>query len=103
MATRKTAAAVDGVEMPATVEETYDPEELVTVQLFQDNDKYKDDLYVAVNGERILIKRGIPVQIKRKFADVIKNSETQDKISSLMMQRMAEDFVRATQEKTKPV
>ena len=31
--------------------------------------------FVAVNGERILIKTGITVEVPRKFAEVIKNSE----------------------------
>ena len=31
--------------------------------------------FVAVNGERILIKTGMTVEVPRKFAEVIKNSE----------------------------
>lgn len=30
--------------------------------------------FVSVNGERILIKTGVPVKVKRKFAEVIQNS-----------------------------
>ena len=48
------------------------------VRLFKDNDKYKDDVFVAVNGERIQIKRGETVMVKRKFADVLEQSMTQD-------------------------
>ena len=40
-------------------------EELVSIRLFKDNDKYKDDVFVAVNGEAIQIKRGETVKIKR--------------------------------------
>ena len=53
-------------------------EQLVPVRLFKDNDKYKDDVFVAVNGERIQIKRGETVMVKRKFADVLEQSMTQD-------------------------
>ena len=53
-------------------------EELVQVQLFKDGKDYKDDVYVAVNGENCLIRRGVPVWIKRKFALVIEQSQRQD-------------------------
>lgn len=32
--------------------------------------------YIAVNGERILVKTGIPVEVPERFADVINNSES---------------------------
>lgn len=53
-------------------------EELVPFYLFKDRDKYKDDVFVAVNGERIQIKRGETVMIKKKFADVLQQSLDQD-------------------------
>ena len=52
--------------------------EYVAVKLFRDNDRYKDDMYVAVNGHNCLIKRGEWVKIKRKFALVLDQSEIQD-------------------------
>ena len=52
--------------------------EYVAVKLFRDNDRYKDDVYVAVNGQNCLIKRGEWVKIKRKFAMVLDQSEVQD-------------------------
>ena len=33
-------------------------EELVSVRLFKDNDKYKGDVFVAVNGQSVLIRCG---------------------------------------------
>lgn len=53
-------------------------EELVPVKLFRDDNRYKDDVFVAVNGKTILIKRGERVMIPRKFALVLENSEEQD-------------------------
>ena len=53
-------------------------EEYVTVQLFKDGKDYKDDVFVAVNGENCQIRRGVPVQIKRKFALVLESSQAQD-------------------------
>lgn len=51
--------------------------ELVTVKLFQDGDKYKDDVFVAVNGVGMLVPRGKEVQIPRKFAIALENSQKQ--------------------------
>lgn len=53
-------------------------EEYIEVQLFKDNDKYKDDVYVAVGSQNCLIKRGVPVKIKRKFFNVLTQSNEQD-------------------------
>ena len=109
MATKKTVnpeTEIENNEAEAPVENVpaVDPgEELVTVQLFKDNERYSADLYVAVNGERILIQRGVPVQIKRKFAEVIERSMAQDGIAETMMQQMASASEKATEEKTRPV
>lgn len=101
MATTK-KASIDNQELDAQV--ITDPgEEMVTIQLFKDNGKYKDDLYVAVNGERLLIQRGVPVTIKRKFAEVIENSMKQDQQTDDLIQRLESDYVRATEEKTRPM
>ena len=53
-------------------------EEYIEVQLFKDNDKYKDDVYVAVGNQNCVIKRGVPVRVKRKFFDVLTQSNEQD-------------------------
>ena len=60
-------------------------DELVEVRLFKDNERYKDDVFVAVNGESCLIKRGETVKIKKKFAlaidDAIRQQEYAANIS----------------------
>jgi hypothetical protein len=70
--------------------------EYVSVKLFKDNDKYKDDVYVAVNGENCVIKRGVWVKIKRKFALIIEQSEIQDIRAVEAMQDAVERFERET-------
>ena len=67
-------------------------DELVSIQLFKDNDRYKDDVFVAVNGERVQIKRGERVQIKRKFADVLEQSMRQDTATANMIERQSAEF-----------
>lgn len=37
--------------------------------------KHDDAQYVAVNGQRILVRKGEPVALPAKFAEVIRNSE----------------------------
>lgn len=70
-------------------------DELVTVELFKDNGKYKDPLLVCVNGESCLIQRGVPVQIKRKFIWAIEQSQFQDKQTAQMIEREASAFADA--------
>jgi len=67
-------------------------EELVSIRLFKDNDKYKDDVFVAVNGEAIQIKRGETVKIKRKFADVLEHSMRQDTATANMIERESAEY-----------
>lgn len=52
-------------------------EELVEIELFEDGDKYKGDVFVCVNGEHVQIKRGEKVTVKKKFAEAIENAEAQ--------------------------
>lgn len=61
--------------------------EYVDVKLFKDNDKYKDDVFVSVNGETCLIKRGERVRIKRKFAEVLDESDFQDYQTSKLIEK----------------
>lgn len=49
----------------------------VQVFLFKDNNEYRFDLPVIVNGKRYLVKRGEPVMVPPEVAEVIRNSEMQ--------------------------
>lgn len=79
-------AAADAEKAKQAAELAAHMEEYVEVKLFKDNDKYKDDVYVAVNGENCVIKRGERVKIKRKFAEVLDHSEHQDYETSLLIE-----------------
>ena len=78
----------------ATSPEAY-LEELVAVKLFRDNDHYRDDVYVAVNGHNCVIKRGEWVKIKRKFALVLDASEIQDMKTAEMLEAEQNRFREA--------
>lgn len=56
--------------------------EPVTVKLFKDSGKYKDDVFVAVNGVGMIVPRGVDVEIPRKYAEALKNSELQDSFAA---------------------
>ena len=66
--------------------------EYISVKLFKDNDRYKDDVYVAVNGQNCVIKRGEWVKIKRKFALVLDASEIQDMKTAEFIEREQRRF-----------
>lgn len=73
-------------------------EELVEVKLFKDTGKYKDDVFVGCNGETIAIKRGERVQIKRKFAEILDNSEHQDYETSMLIEQKSAEWAKASAE-----
>lgn len=73
-------------------------EQYVPVRLFRDNDKYSEDVFVAVNGEGCLIKRGETVMIKRKFAEVLEQSDRQDLYAAGLMDRNADEYERMNRE-----
>ena len=39
--------------------------------------KVQKDIFCAVNGETVLIKRGVPVKVKRKFEEALNNAAAQ--------------------------
>lgn len=88
------AAAVAQAEAPApsTAPATSRDEELVPIRLFKDNERYKDDVFVAVNGERVQIRRGETVRIKRKFAQVLEQSMRQDTATARLMEQKAAEY-----------
>ena len=45
----------------------------VTIKLFKDNGRYRDDVYVSVNDRSFLIKRGVEVTVPRFIEQALKN------------------------------
>lgn len=62
--------------------------DMVTIKLFGDSGRYRDDLFVSVNGRRYGIKRGAEVSVPRPVADVIAESEAQDKRTAAMIEKL---------------
>jgi hypothetical protein len=72
--------------------------EEVEIQLFKDSGKYKDDVYVAVNGQNCLIQRGKPVKVKRKFAEVLRQSLEQDNETADMIRELESEYEKRSKE-----
>ena len=68
----------------------------MVVTLFKDADRYKDDLFVGLNGVGLNIKRGVPVKLKRKFARVIEESQIMDVQTSNAIIKAVEQFEKDT-------
>lgn len=54
-------------------------------------DKNDDAQYVAVNGRRILVRKGEPVQVPKAFAEVIRNSQAADKQAQAYINSVSKD------------
>lgn len=63
------------------------PNDLVPIRLFKDNDKYQDDVFVAVNGRSFQIKRGETVQVPAYVAEVLEQSMAQDNATANLIER----------------
>ena len=67
--TKKTTKVEEVVE--------FDPDELVSYTAPLMPGGKQKDIFCSVNGDTCVIKRGIPVQIKRKFYEVLMNAQEQ--------------------------
>lgn len=57
----------------------------VKIRLFYDGEKYKDDVFVGVNGKRYQIKRGVEVEVPLAVKEVLDNSMRQDAAANRYM------------------
>ena len=74
-----------------TVKDSKYYNELVKVKLFKDTNKYKDDVFVAVNGRGMIVPRGKEVEIPRKYAIALANSEAQDSFAAEFQAELAKN------------
>ena len=66
--------------------------ERVPFYAFRDNDKYKDDIVVGVNGKMYRIKRGVQVMIPRNVYLVLKRSMNQDAKTADMIAEKSNEY-----------
>lgn len=65
-----------------------------TIELFQDGDKYKDDVFVGVNGVNTIIQRGIPVEVPVAVADIVENAQKQANAAAKHNKGLQDQFNR---------
>ncbi|MCD7947862.1 MAG: hypothetical protein LUG13_06155 [Oscillospiraceae bacterium] len=78
--------------MAAKTAKTAEDGSMVNMRLFRDNARYKDDVFVAVNGKGWLIQRGVDVEVPDYVAEVLKQSMEQDTSAAQLMEQEAELF-----------
>ena len=72
--------------------ETKKGPEMVEIELFKDDGKYKDDVFVAINGKTYQIQRGVRVKVPKAVKEVLDNSAKQDKAAYAYMEREQEKY-----------
>lgn len=53
---------------------------------------YKEPVFLQINGENCRIERGVPVKIKRKFKNLLDQSQLQDANTIALMEREERKF-----------
>ena len=66
-------------------------QDTVKFQLFKDNDKYKGDLFVGVNGVGYLLKRGVPLELPRAVFNAVRNSDEQLQMAQAMSDELEDN------------
>ncbi len=61
----------------------------VKVRLFKDNGRYKNDVFVSVNGRNYQIRRGEEVEVPAEVAEVLEHSANQDALTARRMEAAA--------------
>ena len=70
--------------------------EPVTIQLFKDGNKYRDDVFVSVNDKTWQIQRGVPVTVPRIVAEVLQQSQEQDIRAAAYQEQQQREFKEAS-------
>ena len=54
------------------------PEKMVKIKLFKDSGKYKDDVFVGLNGRTFHLQRGVEIEVPEGVAEILALSEKMD-------------------------
>lgn len=93
---KQTVAPATPTVCPVTANEAY-MKEPVTIKLFKDNERYRDDVYVSVNDRSYLIKRGVEVTVPRFIEQALKNSLAQDEYVASLVEQLTSDYEKSSQ------
>ena len=67
------------------------------IHLFKDNGRYKDDVFVGVNGVNYKIQRGVDVDVPPEVAEVLEHSQMQDTLAAQKMAQLEAEAAAAQQ------
>lgn len=56
----------------------YVSQKKVVIELFKDDYRYKEPLFVGINGRFMLIQRGVPVEVDEYIADFIEQMKKEE-------------------------
>lgn len=59
------------------------------VYLFYDGEKYKDPVFVGINGAPFLVRRGEEVEVPVEVAEVLRNQMAQDKNAAQLIKKLS--------------
>ena len=68
------------------------PAKKVKVKLFKDNGMYKDPVFVAVNGHRFIVPRGVEVEVPEYIAQVLEESFRRDQATAEQLMTLEKKF-----------
>lgn len=86
--TKKPEEVVEQTEDTTKNQEEVNGPKMVKIKLFKDSDKYKDDVFVGVNGHTFQIKRGVEVEVPDYVAEVLEHSQRQDESTQIKLERL---------------
>ncbi len=87
---KEAAKAAEEVMRGMTVRDADDG--MVSFYAFKDDDKYKDDIVVGLNGKMYRIQRGKHVRIPREVYNIIRRSMAQDAATAEMLEQKSHEY-----------
>lgn len=85
-------AVKDKSEVTVEMEDIEKAEKMDSIKLFKDNNEYKDDVFVSVNGRRFQIQRGREVEVPNFIKAALETSEKQDQHTADMIAAAVAEF-----------
>lgn len=93
----KPVAAASGAVLPEKIVQSEEElKKLVKVKLRKDRNNPKPDLFVGVNGNTFVIKRGVEVEVPGYVARLIADSEAQEEYAIEYMEKLENQYIEET-------
>lgn len=87
---KETAKAAESIMKGMSVSNEDDG--MVSFFAFKDNDRYKDDIVVGLNGKMYTIQRGKHVRIPKDVYEIVRRSMDQDAATAEMLEQKTREY-----------